>query len=68
MGIRLVDATDHVPVGAVFSFLRQLAHFADSFVCYLGWLWPLWDSRRQTFADKITGTVVVILPQDQAGL
>ena len=22
-------------------------------------LWPLWDRRRQTFADKLTGTFVV---------
>ncbi|MDQ1539752.1 MAG: hypothetical protein QOH29_478, partial [Actinomycetota bacterium] len=26
---------------------------------YLGYLWPLWDSKRQTFADKILKTVVV---------
>ena len=27
--------------------------------CYFGWLFPLWDAKRQTFADKIIGTVVV---------
>jgi len=31
----------------------------DGLPCYLGYLWPLWDSKRQTFADKIVGTVVV---------
>jgi uncharacterized RDD family membrane protein YckC len=65
VGIRLVGATSEQPLGAGMAFLRQLAHFVDSFVCYLGWLWPLWDARRQTFADKIVGSVVVILPQDQ---
>ena len=31
----------------------------DSLVCYLGFLFPLWDAKRQTFADKIIHTVVV---------
>jgi uncharacterized RDD family membrane protein YckC len=65
VGIRLVGATSGQPLGAGMAFLRQLMHFVDSFVCYLGWLWPLWDARRQTFADKIVGSVVLILPQDQ---
>jgi uncharacterized RDD family membrane protein YckC len=30
--------------------------------CYVGYLWPLWDDKRQTFADKILGTVVVERP------
>ncbi len=25
-------------------------------MCYLGYLWPLWDKKKQTFADKIFGT------------
>jgi len=24
-----------------------------------GWLFPIWDAKRQTFADKIISTVVV---------
>ena len=46
------------------SFVRQLAHVFDSLVCYLGWLWPLWDPKNQTLADKVMSTVVVILPAD----
>ena len=26
----------------------------------IGFLWPIWDSKRQTFADKIMNTVVVM--------
>jgi hypothetical protein len=29
-------------------FVRQLAHYVDSLLCYLGWLWPIWDAKRQT--------------------
>ncbi len=54
------------PMGAGLCFVRQLAHYADSLVCYLGWFWPLWDSRNQTLADKIMNTVVVIQPDESA--
>jgi uncharacterized RDD family membrane protein YckC len=65
VGIRLVDAAAGEPVGAGICLLRQLAHIVDSLFCYLGWLWPLWDPRRQTLGDKIVGTVVVIQPEDE---
>jgi uncharacterized RDD family membrane protein YckC len=66
VGIRLVGATSGRPVGAGISFVRQLAHIVDGLVCYLGWLWPLWDRRNQTLADKMVGTIVVIQPADSA--
>ena len=25
----------------------------------LNYLWPLWDARRQTWADKVVGSVVL---------
>jgi uncharacterized RDD family membrane protein YckC len=59
VGIRLIRELDGQPVGAGMSFLRQLAHFLDSLACYLGWLWPLWDAKNQTFADKLCSTVVI---------
>ena len=35
------------------------AHLIDAAVCFLGFLFPLWDARRQTLADKLVGTVCV---------
>jgi hypothetical protein len=64
VGIRLVGVRTGSPVGAGPSFLRQLAHLLDSLPCYLGWLWPLWDPRCQTFADKVMDTVVVVERKD----
>jgi len=58
MGIRLVDEHSGQPIGAGMAFVRDLAHTLDGFA-YIGYLWPLWDSKRQTFADMILGTVVV---------
>ena len=40
------------------GFVRDLAHTLDG-AAYIGYLWPLWDDKRQTFADKILSTVVV---------
>lgn len=45
------------PIGFGLSIVRQLAHILDGLVCYLGYLWPLWDDKRQTFADKIMSTI-----------
>src|SRR4051794_1125517 len=57
--IKLVSEATGQPIGAGMAFVRDLAHFVDSVACYLGWLWPLWDDKSQTLADKIVGTVVV---------
>ncbi|MDL4818242.1 RDD family protein [Actinomadura opuntiae] len=59
MGIRLVSAQTGQPIGFGMAFVRKLAHILDGAVCYLGYLWPLWDERKQTFADKVVGTLVV---------
>ncbi|GAA1843504.1 RDD family protein [Actinomadura bangladeshensis] len=59
MGIRLVSAQTGQPIGFGMAFVRKFAHIADSFLCYIGFLWPLWDDRKQTFADKICNTIVV---------
>lgn len=62
MGVRLVDEGTGQPIGAGMAFVRDLAHALDGFA-YVGYLWPLWDDKRQTFADKILSTVVVEVPK-----
>lgn len=59
LGIRLVRESDGQPLGVGMAFVRRLAHFLDSLACYLGWLWPAWDAKRQTFADKVCGSIVI---------
>jgi hypothetical protein len=39
--------------------VRHFAHIIDSLICYIGWLFPLWDAQRQTIADKLVKTLVV---------
>jgi len=38
---------------------RDVIHVIDSLTFNIGFLWPLWDERRQTIADKMVRTVVV---------
>ena len=51
------EQTDQ-PIGALNAFLRDVVHILDG-VAFVGYLWPLWDDKRQTFADKIMRTIVV---------
>ncbi len=38
--------------------VRDLAHLLDTAALFIGWLWPLWDSRNRTFADLLCRTEV----------
>ena len=58
--LRLVRMADGQPMGGGMCFLRDLLHILDALLCYLGFLWPIWDARRQClFSDKIMNTVVL---------
>jgi uncharacterized RDD family membrane protein YckC len=59
LGTRLVRAGSEEPVGFGRAFGRQIAHVLDAIPLGLGYLWPLWDEQRQTFADKVCSTLVV---------
>ncbi|MCU1646343.1 MAG: hypothetical protein JWN03_6618 [Nocardia sp.] len=57
--IRVVREFDGQPLGFGLALGRTFLHVVDSMACYLGWLWPLWDEKRQTLCDKIVHTVVI---------
>ncbi len=63
IGLRCISRSTGQPIGGGMGFVRALAHFVDSLICYVGWLFPLWDKDKQTLADKIIGTVVVTAPK-----
>ena len=56
---KLVSEATGQPIGAANGIIRQLAHVIDVIICYIGFLFPLWDSKRQTLADKVMKTVVI---------
>lgn len=53
-----VRRRDDAPVGVLRLTLRELAHLLDTGALLVGWLWPLWDARRRTFADLLVRTEV----------
>jgi Mce-associated membrane protein len=64
VGITVTRRTGAAP-GPWTLLLRELAHLLDT-VSILGWLWPLWDSRRRTFADMLMRTEVRRLEAEAA--
>jgi uncharacterized RDD family membrane protein YckC len=56
--IRLIGEPSNAPIGPMNAFLRDIVHTLDGFA-YVGYLWPLWDDKKQTFSDKIMRTIVV---------
>lgn len=59
LNLKLVSEQTGQPIGPLMAFVRDICHILDSLACFIGWLFPLWDAKRQTFADKIVSTVVV---------
>jgi len=56
---KLVSERTGQPIGPGMAFWRYVCHVVDALPLYLGYLWPLWDPKRQTFSDKIVHTVVL---------
>ncbi len=59
LNLRLISESTGNPIGGGLAFARDICHIVDSLICYIGWLFPLWDAKRQTIADKIVSTIVV---------
>jgi len=59
LNLRLVSEETGQPIGPLMAFVRDICHFVDSIICFVGYLFPLWDAKRQTIADKIVRTVVI---------
>jgi uncharacterized RDD family membrane protein YckC len=57
--LKLVRMADKEPIGPRTAFVRNLAHSFDILTLGVGYLRPLWDPYRQTFADKVMKTVVI---------
>jgi uncharacterized RDD family membrane protein YckC len=67
LAIRLVNA-DQQPIGPGWAFLRNILHIVDQLPCAclpLGYLWPIWDDKKQTFSDKIMSTYVIHATEQQ---
>ncbi|MPZ87680.1 MAG: hypothetical protein GEU81_06300, partial [Nitriliruptorales bacterium] len=59
VGIRIADATSGGPIPYSRAFIRYLMSIVSAIPLALGYLWMLWDDRRQTWHDKVASTLVV---------
>ncbi|HEV7536162.1 MAG TPA: RDD family protein, partial [Acidimicrobiia bacterium] len=59
VGTRVVRQSNGASLGFGLAIGRTFARILDGFVFMLGLLWAIWDPQRQTWHDKIAGTLVV---------
>jgi uncharacterized RDD family membrane protein YckC len=59
LGIRVIDLATGGPIGNSRAFIRYIGRIVSAIVIYLGYLWMLWDPEKQTWHDKMAGSVVV---------
>jgi uncharacterized RDD family membrane protein YckC len=59
VGIKVVRDADGALLGGGLGIVRAICHILDVISCLVGYLWPLWDNKNQTFADKVMSTVVL---------
>ena len=45
--MRLLSERTGEPIGGGMAFARDICHILDSLACYIGWLFPIWDAKRQ---------------------
>jgi uncharacterized RDD family membrane protein YckC len=67
MKFKVVSENTGQPIGFGMSVLRQIAHLVDMIICYIGYLFPLWDAKRQTLADKMMSTVCLPIQAAREG-
>jgi uncharacterized RDD family membrane protein YckC len=60
LNIKVVNPDTLLPVGYGSAALREIiGKMLSSFVFSLGYLWMLWDDKKQTWHDKIAHTIVI---------
>ena len=62
VGIKVIGEQTGEPIGFGRALGRQLfAGFISAQIFYLGYLWMLWDDKKQTWHDKVVNSIVVKL-------
>lgn len=57
--LRVVDANTGQPITLGKALLRYLGLVISFIVCFVGVIWVAFDARKQGWADKIAGTLVI---------
>jgi len=60
VGIKVIGEATGEPIGFGRALGRQLfASLISAQIFYLGFLWMLWDDKKQTWQDKVVNSIVV---------
>jgi uncharacterized RDD family membrane protein YckC len=60
VGIKVIGESTGEPIGFGRALGRQLfAGFISAQIFYVGYLWMLWDDKKQTWHDKVVNSIVV---------
>ena len=59
LNIRVIDFQTGGSIGYGKALLRYVGRILSAIPCLLGYFWMLWDKEKQTWHDKIAGSVVV---------
>jgi uncharacterized RDD family membrane protein YckC len=59
LGIRVIDLQAGGAIGFSRAVLRYFGRILSTIPLFLGYFWMLWDAEKQTWHDKIAGSVVV---------
>lgn len=59
VSIQVVRADSGQFLGAGLAFLRAIMMALLGGICFINYLWPLWDEKKQAWHDKVVGSVVI---------
>ena len=61
LGITVVSVRDGIgqPIGYGRAIARWLMSYVSAIAILIGYLWMLWDPQKQTWHDKVAGSVPV---------
>ena len=59
LGISIVDAVSLKPMSQKQCFIRYLGYYLSMLFFFMGFWWVIFDSRKQGWHDKVSGTLVI---------
>ncbi|MDZ7661524.1 RDD family protein [Thiohalophilus sp.] len=65
---RVVDARTLQPLSLRQAIIRALAYILSALPLYLGFIWAAFDKRKQALHDKLAGSVVIQVIDDDSDI
>jgi uncharacterized RDD family membrane protein YckC len=59
LSLKIVDQNSGGVPGYGKGLIRYIMSLVSAFVLLIGYLWAIWDNKKQTWHDKAAGTLVI---------